>query len=120
LAAEAVEIFLRVLPLVARLDRANEVVNRAMDFEHLFVVLDFLRVLEESADHPGVGQHDVEPLHCLVGRHGWMFSEATGGGGGDSTFALASACLASRVSRSRSALEYSTRPAPTAASTIPV
>src|SRR5262249_7118779 len=70
LALDAVQVVIHVLALVGRLDRAAVIEDHPVDFEHLFVVLDLLRMLEKRADHPGVGQDGIEPFHCFLGRHG--------------------------------------------------
>jgi len=64
------EILLVILPLVARLRRANVVVNHAVDFQKLRLVLDLLGVLKKAANHPGMGQDDVQPLDGFGRRHG--------------------------------------------------
>src|SRR5947208_3674189 len=70
LAFGAAQIFRRVLPLVARLDRADVIKDHAVHVQHLLIVLNFLGVLEEIAHHPGMGERGVDALYRFFRSHG--------------------------------------------------
>src|SRR5262249_22015409 len=117
LAAQAAQVLLDVLPLVARLHGADGVEDHPVDFEHLLIVLHFVGVFEELTHHPGVRQNDVEALDRFFGGHcgpSWMpvaGAAATAGAGGFRTALFLPA--------SASSLENSTRAAPRPTRIIP-
>src|SRR6185312_150554 len=81
--------------------------------EHLLALLNFVRMLEERADHPGVSENQIQALNRVVGCHdhgtgagvGWSPGETAGDGFG--------------LPPSVSSLENSTRKVPAATSKMP-
>src|SRR5262249_41874611 len=120
LALDAAEIVCVVLALIAGLHGTDRVEQRAVDLEHLLVVLDLLRVLEEGADHPGVGQDDVDALDRFLGGHGCVSGVVCGGrsAGGVLTW-LDGVSFFGGGDVSPSSLEYRTSPAPSPTRMMP-
>src|SRR5262249_28545941 len=69
LAASPPQVFRGILSLIARLQGTNEIENHSRDGQEVFVLLDFLGVLEKGAHHPRRSRDDVISSHGFAGRH---------------------------------------------------
>src|SRR5262249_11133251 len=116
LAADAVQIFLRVVALRRRFRGAHIVEQRARHVEEFLVVLDLLGVLEEGTHHPQMSENALQTRNRFLGCHGGVRGAGCGKGaaataGGDGL----AACLVV----SASSFEKSTRAAPTPTRMMP-